>query len=146
MGRYAASHQTPAGTNLTIINVEGAAAARPKLNHFMLGSDATPANLAGEFNLSATTAAGAAGTTVTPTKLDPTFPTVACTARGGTMTEPTFGGIFLMVPLNQQATMQWWANPGFEPTVAVGTANGIAMRSIGHGGTPNMNLTMQWEE
>ena len=146
MGRYTTTHQTPAGTNLTIIHLGGAAAARPTLQHVILGSDATPANLAGEFIVAATTVAPTGGTGLTERAIDPAMATAAITALGGTMTEATYGDNFLMIPLNQQATFQWWANPGYEPRTAVGTANGIGLRSVGHGGTPNMNATMMWEE
>ena len=146
MGRYSGYRKTPAGTNLTVLVVMGGAASRPLLQHVLLGSDATPANLAGEFQLLAATAAPTGGTSVTPTKIDPTAPATSMTVTGGTMTEPTYGGIFLSIPLNQQATFQWWANPGYEPRVAVGTANGIGLRCIAHGGTPNMEGTLLWEE
>jgi hypothetical protein len=140
MGRYSAVHRTNAGTNLTIISVESAAAARPKLQHIILGSEATPANLAGEFQVLPVTTAHGAGTALTPVKLDPTYPAVLCSATGGTMTEPGYaGGIFLRIALNQQATFQWWANPGFEPTVPVTTSNGIGTRTASHGGTPMMD-------
>ena len=146
MGRYLASHQTAAGTNLTILHLGGAAAARPALNHMILGSDATPANLAGEFIVAATTVAPVGGTALTERVVDPAMSAAAITALGGTMTEATYGDVFLMIPLNQQATWQWWANPGWEPRTAVGTANGIGLRSVGHGGTPNVNATLGWEE
>lgn len=103
MGRYYTSHQTPAGTNLTIIHLGGAAAARPVFNHLILGSDATPANLAGEFIVAATTVAPTGGTGLTERAVDPAMPAAAITALGGTMTEATFGDVFLMIPLNQQA-------------------------------------------
>ncbi len=146
MGVYSAARITPAGTNLTIISLEGAAAARPKLMHVILGSDATPANIATQFNVSLITAAGAAGTSITVTKIKNLSPAALITARGGTMTEPTYGGILLLIALNQQATFQWWANPGYEPEPPVGTANGVATRSIASGGTPNVDCTMLWEE
>lgn len=146
MGRYYTTHQTPAGTNLTIIHLQSTAAARPIMQHLILGSDATPANLAGEFILAATTATLAGGTALTEVALDQ-ITTALVVAVGGTLTtEPTYGNIFLMVPLNQQATFQWWANPGFEPRALASTTAGLGLRSVGHGGTPNMNGTVAWEE
>ena len=147
MGAYTAQHQTPAGTNLTILMLQSTAAIRSRTAHLILGSDATPANLAGEFIFSRVTAFGTGGTGLTEGALDPdtVAPTVA--AVGGTFTaEPTFGTILLMVPLNQQATFQWWANPGYEMMAALGAAAGAALRSVGHGGTPNMNTTLFWME
>jgi len=148
MGNFYASTQTPAGTNLTIIHLQSAATYRPAVQHIIIGSDATPANLAGEFILAATTAAPTGGTALTETPVDQAVTGVAqVSALGGTFTtEPTYGNTFLMIPLNQQATFQWWANPGFEPKAAVGTANGIGLRSVGHGGTPNINTTIAWAE
>lgn len=146
MGNYTTTHQTAAGTNLTIIHLGGAAAARPMLAHCIIGSDATPANLAGEFIIAATTVAPTGGTALTERAIDPATAAAAVTAIGGTMTEATYGDNFLMIALNQQATFQWWANPGFEPRTAVGTANGIGLRSVAHGGTPNINATLMWTE
>jgi hypothetical protein len=147
MGKYAVVHQTAAGTNLTIILLTGSAAIRPKMNHIVIGSDATPADVATEFNLSRTSAAGTGGTALTAAPLDPL--TVAATAAGlgGTFTaEPTYGNVILMIPLNQRATYQWWAMPGFEPIAAAVAANGFGLRSINSGGTPNINSTIVWEE
>lgn len=116
------------------------------LAHCIIGSDATPANLAGEFIIAATTIAPTGGTALTERAIDPATAAAAVTAIGGTMTEATYGDNFLMIALNQQATFQWWANPGFEPRTAVGTANGIGLRSVAHGGTPNINATLMWTE
>ena len=146
MGRYSASHQTPAGDNLTIISLCGTNLSRPKLAHVLLGSDSTPANLAGEFRILRITVAPTGGTALTETQIDPTTPPAAVTAVGGTMVEPTYTDTFLQIALNQQATFQWWANPGYEPVVPVGTANGIGLRCIAHGGTPQQNGTLMWEE
>ena len=140
-------HQTPAGTNLTILALESTAAYRPAVNHVILGSDATPANLAGEFILAATTTDGITPATSPAEVISDQVGTATVNAAGGTfVTEPVYGAIFLMIPLNQQATWQWWANPGFEPTALAGAAAGISLRSVGHGGTPNMNCTMAWSE
>jgi hypothetical protein len=63
------------------------------------------------------------------------------------MTEPTYEADFLVeVALNQRATFTWIANPGRELRTTVGTANGIGLRSISSGGTPNVNVTMAWDE
>jgi len=149
MARYTTVFQTLAGANLTIGAVQGAAAARPMMAHLILGSEATPANLAGEFAVLPHTTAGITpSATPNEAKIDPTHPVALCNAMEGTFaTEPVYGSdSFLMIPLNQQATFQWWANPGFEPRTAVGTANGIGVRSIAHGGVPNINVTFMWEE
>lgn len=150
MSRYSVTHLTPAGTNLTIISLCGVAASRPMVSHFIIGSPATPANLAGEFALKRITAAPTGGTALSEEQVDPASPPALCTAVGGTMTEPTYaagaGQEFVGVGLNQQATFQWWASPGYEPRVAVGTANGIGLRCLAHGGTPNIKGTLMWEE
>lgn len=146
MSRATVSHQTAAGTNLTIAHLQSTAAARAEVNFLLLGSDATPANLAGEFNLAATTATVGGGTALTEVDLSQ-IATPVVVATGGTFTtEPTYGNLFLMIPLNQQATFQWWANPNFEPKALASTTAGVGLRTIGHGGTPNMNTTLMWAE
>lgn len=147
MGRYSASHQTAAGTNLTILHAMGSAAIRVKLSHLILGSDATPADLAGEFTVALTTSAVSGGTSLTEAPLDPLTVAATAVATGGTYSgEFTYTNIALMIPLNQRATFQWWAAPGFEIFTVASANNGVGIRSVGHGGTPNINATMLWEE
>ena len=146
MANATVSHQVAAGTNLTIIHLQSTTGARAAVNFVLLGSDATPANLAGEFNLAATTATVGGGTNLTEVDVSQIVTPVVGAFGGTFTTEPTYGNIFLMIPLNQQATFQWWANPNFEPkALASGTA-GVGLRTIGHGGTPNMNSTIMWAE
>lgn len=150
MSGYYGTHQTPAGTNLTILALESAAAARGRLHQIILGSDATPADVATEFALLRHTAAGIGGTAVTEKPADPLGPAALCNLRGGTMTEPTYETVgteaLLQIALNQRATFTWIANPGREIATAVGTANGVGLRSIASGGTPNINATLAWDE
>lgn len=146
MGRSTVSHQTAAGTNFTVIHLASTATVRSELAHILLGSDATPANLAGEFNLAATTTTVGGGTGLTEVDLAQVV-TPVITATGGTYsTEPSYGNLFLMIPLNQQATFQWWANPGFEPKALIVATAGMGLRTIAHGGTPNINCTLMWNE
>ena len=150
MGSYYGTHQTPAGTNLTLLAVESSAAARGRINQLILGSDATPADVASEFAALRHTVAGVGGTAVTEKPSDPTMATAACNLRGGTMTEPTYEAVateaLLQIALNQRATFTWIANPGRELCTVVGTANGIGVRAIASGGTPNINISVVWDE
>lgn len=150
MAGYYGSHQTPAGTALTILALESSASVRGRLHQLIIGSDATPADVATEFALLRHTAAGAAGTAVTEKPADPLGSAAACNLRGGTMTEPTYETVategLLQIALNQRATFTWIANPGREICTVVGAANGIGLRSIASGGTPNINATFGWDE
>jgi len=150
MASYNASHQTPAGTNLTIMVLASAAAARGRIHQLIIGSDATPADVATEFAVLRHTAAAVGGTALTEKPTDPTMPAASCVATGGTMTEPTYEAVategLLQIALNQRATFTWIANPGRELATVVGTANGIGLRSIASGGTPNINATIAWDE
>jgi hypothetical protein len=151
MASFYASHQTPAGTNLSIITLASAAAGRGALHQIIIGSDATPADIATEFALLRFTAAPVGGTVLTANKADPVSnATGSGIVTGGTMTEPTYDAVatlgLLQIALNQRATFTWIANPGREIKGAVGTANGVGLRSIASGGTPNINATVAWDE
>lgn len=147
MASYQGVHRTAAGTNLTILALESSAAVIGKIHQIIVGSDATPADIATRFDAYRHTAAGAAGTAVVEKPVDPQAPAASCNLRGGTMTEPTYETDFLLeIPLNQRATFTWIANPGRELRTAVGTANGIGVRSISSGGTANQNVTVAWDE
>ena len=147
MASYQGVHRTAAGTNLTLLALESSATVVGKIHQIVLGSDATPADIATRNDVLRHTTAGAAGTAVVEKPTDPQAGPAACNLRGGTMTEPTYEADFLLeVPLNQRATFTWIANPGRELRTTVGTANGIGLRSVSSGGTPNQNGTIGWDE
>lgn len=147
MASYQGVHRTAAGTNLTILALESSATVVGRIHQLVLGSDATPADVATRFDVLRHTVAGATGTAVVEKPVDPQAATAACNLRGGTMTEPTYESDFLLeIALNQRATFTWIANPGRELRTTVGTANGIGVRSISSGGTPNINCTLAWDE
>src|SRR5216117_1407037 len=101
MASYQGVHRTPAGTNLTILALESAAAVVGKIHQAIIGSDAAPADIATRFDFVRHTAAGAAGTAVLEKPTDPQAPAASCNLRGGTMTEPTYEADFLEeIPLN----------------------------------------------
>ena len=147
MGRYGTEHQTAAGTNLTIIMLVGGATVRPKWYDFIIGSDASPADVATEFSLARTTAVGTGGTALTEEPLDPITVAATGAGTGGTFAaEPTYGNRLMNLALNQRATFRWVAAPGGEFITVATAANGIACRSIASGGTPNINMTLYFEE
>jgi hypothetical protein len=147
MASYQGVHRTPAGTNLTILALESSASVVGRIHQILLGSDATPADVATRINAYRHTAAGTGGTAVVEKPTDPQSAAASCNLRGGTMTEPTYEADFLLeIPLNQRATFTWIANPGRELRTVVGTANGIGVRSISSGGTPNYGCTIAWDE
>jgi hypothetical protein len=87
------------------------------------------------------------GTALVTKAADPGGTSGLCTALQGTMTEPTYeANGELEISLNQRATYTWNANPGREIKSAVGTANGLGLRSISSGATPNINATIAWDE
>jgi len=145
--KYGVQHQTPAGTTLPIINLTGSAAVRCGIYDIMIGSDASPADVATEFNVTRTTSVGTGGTALTEEPLDPL--TVASTgaAIGGTFSgAPTKGNSLLMIALNQRATFRWVAAPDSELISTASANNGIELESVASGGTPNINATFLWQE
>lgn len=139
--------RTAAGTNLTIVVVTGIATARPSLHQLIISSDATPADIATRFFVLRHTVAATGGTALSVRNADTANSSGLCTALQGTMTEPTYdSSAVLEIALNQRATYTWIANPGREIRVPLGTANGVGTRSAVSGGTPNINVTMAWDE
>ena len=147
MAAYQGVHRTPAGTNLTILALESSASVVGKIHQLIIGSVTAPADIATRFDVLRHTVAGTVGTAVVEKPTDPQSPAASCNLRGGTMTEPTYEADFLLeLSLNQRATFTWNANPGTELRTTVGTANGIGVRSISSGGTPELGVTVGWEE
>jgi len=147
MAGYRGVHRAAVGTNLTILALESSAAVVGTINQIILGSNATPADVATQLVALRHTVAGTGGTAVVEKPNDPQSGVAACNLRGGTMTEPTYEADFLLeIPLNQRATFTFNANPGDELRTTVGTANGIGVRSIASGGTPSTSCTLGWRE
>jgi len=147
MASYRGVHRTPAGTNLSVLCVESTATVVGKIDQLILGSRSTPADVATELVALRLTALGVGGTAVLEKPDDPQMPTASCNLRGGTMTEPTYEADFLLeIDLNQRATFLWNANPGRELRTTAGATNGIGVRSIQSGGTPDIGITMGWSE
>lgn len=150
MAKFAAVHQTAAGTTLVIMNLTGSAAVRLNIFYLCLGHDGTPADLAGEFTANRTTTAGAGGTAITGEPLDPLTSAAVGAGTGGVYTAaPTVTAAteLLMIGLNQRATIQWYAaQPGCELISTATANNGICFRSVAHGGTPNVNICAHWFE
>jgi len=139
--------RTAAGTNLTIVLVAGIATARPSVHQVIIGSDATPADVATKFQVLRHTVAATGGTAQTVRPADPGGTSGLCTALQGTMTEPTYeASPLLEIALNQRATYTWIANPGREIKAPLGTAAGVGVRSIASGGVPNINCSIAWDE
>jgi hypothetical protein len=147
MASYQGVHETPAGTNLSILVLESSASVIGKIHQIIMGSDAAPADVATDYKAIRHTTAGTGGTAVVEKPTDPQAASAACNLRGGTMTEPTYEADFLLaIALNQRATFTWNANPGRELRTTVATANGIGVRSIASSATPNTNITIGWDE
>ena len=145
---YSTQRQTPAGSDLGLLNLTGDGSIQIKLYDLIIGSDATPADLAGEFVLNRSTTDGVGGTSVTPNPLDPQTVAASATGFGGvfTTTEPVDGTDLLQIALNQRATFRWVAAPGSELVSPATNNNGLFLRSVAHGGTPNINVTMLHRE
>ena len=147
---YSVAHQTAAGTDLGIIALGSDGAVLVKLYDLIIGSDATPADLAGEFVVNRTTTTGVGGTAITPEPVNFNTAASSGTATGGTYTttEPvdTAATDLLMIGLNQRATFRWVAAPGGELIGPATSGDGFLLRSVAHGGTPNINATMHFME
>lgn len=150
MASYHSNHQTAAGATLVLLNLTGATTIRAAVYQWTIGTDATPADLAGEFNLMRTTTAGTGGTSLNENTTDPITVAATAAATGGTFTAAptvTANSDLLQVGLNQRATFSWTcAYPGRELFTAATAANGIAVYNRNHGGTPNVNTTVSWFE
>src|SRR3979490_383820 len=89
MRRYSQGGNTPAGTNLTIAEVLAVGATtRARIYDIIVGSDATPVDVATKFNVIRGTVSGT-GTAVTPNTLDPGDPASLMSVKVGTFVTQT---------------------------------------------------------
>lgn len=142
------------GTNKTLLSVNqpsSATSTRPKIYDVVIGSNATPADQATQFDFLRLTAAGTS-TATSGNALDPGDPASLLAVATGTQTaytaEPTYtaSSTLLRMTLNQRATFRWVAAPMSELIVPNTASNGIGLRSIASTGTPTYDATVLWEE
>lgn len=145
--RYSAVHETAAGATVTILQVVGVTTTRAWIYDIIVSSDATPADVATQYDVQRGTVSGT-GTSVTPRALDPGNPAALLSGEGGTFTgqTKTANSAMLSFGLNQRATFRWVAVPDGELVVPATSDNWIGVESIASGGTPNTNCTISWAE
>lgn len=132
------------------VETVGSPTRRIKLLEFICGSDAATLGTSNfRWEIQRNTAA-ATGTTVTPVALDPSDPTgnVFSTLKtnlsaNGTLTS---GAIMLTIPISQQATFRYVANPGSEIVVPATTSNGLHFMTPVTGNTPSAAAQVTFEE
>lgn len=149
MRRYSGSGSTAAGTNLTIGEVLAVGTTtRARIYDIIVGSDATPADVATKFRVIRGTVSGTAGTTFVPTALDPADPASLMSFKIGTFSgqTKTANSQMLEIALNQRATFRWVAVPDSELIIPATADNWIGLESISSTGTPNCNTTFLWQE
>lgn len=145
--RYSIVHETAAGTTLTIIQLNGVTTTRAWIYDIIVGSDATPADVATQFDVNRGTVSGT-GSAITARALDPQNPAALLAGEGGTFTgqTKTANSAMLSFGLNQRATFRWVAVPDGELVVPATSDNWIGLESIASTGTPNINATFSWQE
>jgi hypothetical protein len=145
--RYSIDGEDTNTASTTILELRSTTAIRPRIYDFLLSSDATPADNAGDYLLQRTTTAGTS-TAVTPQALDPGDPAAVATAGKAHSAEPTYtsNAILLHVALNQRATFRWVAAPGGE-IVLPAAANGVGLLVSNIGGSAvNVGACAHFEE
>lgn len=149
MRRYSGSGSTAAGTNVTILEVLAVGTTtRARIYDMIVGSDATPADIATKFRVIRGTVSGTPTTTFVPTALDPADPASLMSSKVGTFSgqTKTANSQLAEFALNQRATFRWVAVPDSELVIPATADNWLGLESIASGGTPNTNCTFLWQE
>lgn len=142
-----------ATTSITVgvasLEAAGSNMRRAKLMELIVGSDAAILGTSNfRFDLNRSTTAST-GTAVTPNPLDPADTLAAVTAFKSNLTVQgtnTAGAIPFCIPLNQQATFRWVANPGSEIVIPATANNGLHLNTPVAGGVPSCAGSMIFEE
>lgn len=145
MKAYAASGDVTGAANKTIISITASATRRPKLLQLIIGCSGTPADNVAKIAIRKFTADGT-GTAGTTFQADSADGAPSVTTKVNYTVEPTYAaGNVAEIDLNQRATVVWNSPLGAEPSVALGTANGIGIQMVS-GPTLPYNVTAIWDE
>lgn len=140
------------GTDKTLINLFNPAASptcRARVSFILVGSPAAPADQAATFVFGRTTAVGTEGSGFTPNNLDPAGPAGQYDSGLGVFgSEPTYTAnkALFVFPVNQRATYQWYANPGFEFVLPATQNAGAGLKTTGSSSTQAHGATILFEE
>lgn len=135
MANFAANMTRTASATLSVGALTAAASnpRRYKLYDWIFGSaEAAPADGNSLWQIQRCTTAGTAGSSVTPTSVDPGDTVAATTVCGQAHSaDPTVtaGAILASVGLNQRATFRWVPAPGKELVIPATASNGLAFRT-----------------
>ena len=149
MAKYSVSVDGSAGADpQTLINLFSAGNSRGKIYDVLIGSDATPADFAGSYEMKRTTAVGTEDSGFTPVPLDPDTQASDLDAGISHTVEPTETALseLLRFPVNQRATFRWVAAPGSELIVPAVASNGINLVRRASGADFAMDATILFEE
>jgi hypothetical protein len=134
---YAVANATK--TALTLIS---ATTVRPEIYDLEMGFSSAPADAAFQVFAQRFTAAGTAGSSNTPSPLDPSDPACQATSGQGLSAEPTYtsGKILAHFALNQRATHRWIADQRGPLKMPATANNGIGLYAVNASATPNFDV------
>lgn len=148
--RFAVTHQAAAGSGLVnLYDVEGGS--RGGMFQLMVSCSSAPSDNASFVIVKKASDAGAGGTPLTPTKLDPISDASNMDPEGGSYsilpTAVAIGGepaVLLQLGLHTRKTFRWFAKRGKELWTTAVAAEGLFTDVTGHSET--VDLTMHWIE
>lgn len=142
--------KSPTSTTVGVASIEAPSSGmrRTKLLEAIVGSDATTLGTSAfrfEFQRSTTASTGTAVTFAPNDPADAAAVTLLKSALSVQGTN-TAGQIMLCIPMSQQATFRWVANPGREIVIPAAANNGLHLNTPVTGNTPSAAATVVIEE
>src|SRR3972149_1983306 len=149
MSKYSVDAQDTNTASTTMLALDGTTTTRGRLYDIIVGSDATPADNAWEWNIRRFAVNNGTGTAVTPNPLDMADAAAEIDGTFNHSVEPsiTANSELLQVAMNQSATFRWVAAPGGEAIIPATSDSGINLISETVAGSAvDVNITFHYEE
>ena len=130
MGNYSVDATVASGAaSTTVLGLDGTTTTRGRLYDLILGSSATPADNAADFQIRRFSTNNGTGTAVTPIALDPADSAAEIDATQTYTVAPslTANAEVLRWSQNQRATFRWVAAPGGEIVIPATSDSGVAL-------------------
>jgi hypothetical protein len=137
------------GTPVTIGTLIASTSIRGFVEGFSIGTSSTPADHALNWILQRFTAAGTAGSAVTPAAQDSAAPASLITAGQAHSVEPTYTAAkeLYQQGVNQRASFAQYRRPGRELIIPATSANGIGMAAAdATTGPPTCEVTFEFHQ
>ena len=131
------------GSNIIYANIIGGATVVAELERIIFSCSGSPADANALFAIAEASTAGTSGTSLTTFNTDRNGQAPQALAKNSYSANPTLSADMVEIAINQRASFEWIAPPGFKTKLTANYGLAVVMLS---GPSVAWNVTVMWKE